>query len=546
MARSVTHVGRRLTRVLMAAAVYTVVEYGIWVTLLLYAYGRGGVALAGLASVVQLLPAAFLAPALGSLGDRLPRGTAICGAYACLALCLAATGALLVTHAPIALVLVAGAAVTTCISVVRPLHYSVLPQLAPSAASLVSANAVTGVLDGIGVFVGPVLAGLVAVWSGPGTFALLAAVGVGGSVLATARLHLPAALREGSGGDAPDGTLREAVRGLEVVSRDLPVLGLLLLVGVSFFITGALEVLGVSFAQTVVDGGDGASGLLVGATGLGALLGAAAAAGLALRSGLAAPAAVGLVTAGVPLVLIAGVSSMLPAVVLLAVCGLGQAFTGVAGRTLLQRVTDDHVLARVFAVQEGVLLLGLAGGAATAPLLVDRFGAAAAYVPLGAGLVAVSGLTWPFLRRLDTRAIYRVDVLGTLRCVSFLAAMPLAGLERLSHRATWLELPAGFDVVVKGEPGDAFYVVAAGRLSVTTDAVRPPHELAADDSFGEIALLRSVPRTATVRTLEACRLLRVERDDFLAAVTGAGDGGRIAYEVAAAHLAADARAAHRT
>jgi len=101
-------------------------------------------------------------------------------------------------------------------------------------------------------------------------------------------------------------------------------------------------------------------------------------------------------------------------------------------------------------------------------------------------------------------------------------------------------------VVVKGEPGDAFYVVAAGRLSVTTDAVRPPHELAADDSFGEIALLRSVPRTATVRTLEACRLLRVERDDFLAAVTGAGDGGRIAYEVAAAHLAADARAAHRT
>ena len=154
MARSVTHVGRRLTRVLMAAAVYTVVEYGIWVTLLLYAYGRGGVALAGLASVVQLLPAAFLAPALGSLGDRLPRGTAICGAYACLALCLAATGALLVTHAPLALVLTAGAAVTTCISVVRPLHYSVLPQLAPTAASLVSANAVTGVLDGIGVFVG--------------------------------------------------------------------------------------------------------------------------------------------------------------------------------------------------------------------------------------------------------------------------------------------------------------------------------------------------------------------------------------------------------
>ena len=135
-----------------------------------------------------------------------------------------------------------------------------------------------------------------------------------------------------------------------------------------------------------------------------------------------------------------------PAVVLLALCGLGQAFGLVAGRTLLQRSTDDRVLARVFAVQEGVMMAGVAGGAALAPVLIGRLGAARGYLPLGVGLVVIALLAWPVLGRLDLRAVIRVDVLAVLRRVSFLAALSPPALERLSQAAQWVEVQVG-DVV---------------------------------------------------------------------------------------------------
>jgi hypothetical protein len=527
----------RLPRTLVAFCCFAVVEYGIWVAVLLYAYQRGGAGLAGAVSVLQLLPAALLAPALGSVGDRLPRGSALCGAYAVEALTLLATGLLLLADAPLATIVVAGAAVTTTISVARPIHYASLPQLARSASSLVSANSLSGVLDAVGVFVGPVLAGVVAGVAGPGWFAVGAACGLVVSAACTLRLHLPRSAE--SEHESGSSQFTEAVLGVRVVARDPSVLGLLLLVGVSFFITGALEVLGVSFSYVVLDGGDQTAGLLVGATGIGALLGAAAAAGLAFRARLATPTSIGLVVAGVPLVLLAGVAALGPAVALLALCGVGQAFTGVAGRTLLQRATDDRVLARVFSVQEGVLLLGLAGGAATAPLLVRAFGAAGAYVPLGLGLLVVATIAWPALRRLDVRALVRLDVLLALRHVAFLAPMPPAALGRLSQNAEWIEVSAGTDVIVQGEGGDAFYVVGEGQLSVRVDGILRQHTLGPGDAFGEIALLRDVPRTATITATRPSRLLRIHRDDFLAAVTGSADGRSIAEEVAAARLASD-------
>ena len=95
--------------------------------------------------------------------------------------------------------------------------------------------------------------------------------------------------------------------------------------------------------------------------------------------------------------------------------------------------------------------------------------------------------------------------------------------------------------MTQGEPGDAFYVVDEGELSVTVDGRVRDHTLTAGDGFGEIALLHRVARTATVRALTDSELLMMSAAQFLASVTSSADGAALAAEVSAGRLAADAR-----
>src|SRR5262245_3036654 len=311
---------RRLARTMAAFSLFAVVEYAIWMAVLLYAYKLGGAGLVGLVNAAQLLPAAALAPLLGSLGDRLPRGTALCSAYAAEALALAIVGLFLLLEVPVAAVVVAAAAATTTISVARPIHYAAVPQLATTPRVLVSANAAAGVVDGVGAFAGPVIAGVITQEVGPWLVAALCTAAMLAAAMLTLRLQLPVS----NGGDDDAGILREAVAGLRTVSSDRPVLAVLGVVGLSFLIAGSLEVLSIAFSHAVLAGGDSAAGLLVGAPGMGALLGSAAAAGLAFRQRLGMPFVLGMLVSGVPLLVMADVAGLPPAVALLAVCGLGR------------------------------------------------------------------------------------------------------------------------------------------------------------------------------------------------------------------------------
>ena len=109
--------------------------------------------------------------------------------------------------------------------------------------------------------------------------------------------------------------------------------------------------------------------------------------------------------------------------------------------------------------------------------------------------------------------------LAVLRSISIFAPLDIPTVDHLAQQLRAKLAPAGADIVRQGDIGDRFYIIDRGRVEVTADG-RTVAELGPGAYFGEIALLRDVPRTATVTTLEETRLLTLERDQFLAAVTG--------------------------
>ncbi|HSN06453.1 MAG TPA: MFS transporter, partial [Candidatus Angelobacter sp.] len=410
-----------LRRVLAAYALYDFVEFSVWLAVILWAFDVGDAYLAGLAALVQLVPAALVAPAIASIGDRMPRGTALVVAHGLVALTCGLTAVALWADAAVPVVIAAATTATTAIAVVRPIHFASLPSLAASPDELVSANSLSSVADGTLRFLGPVAAGvIVAVLGFWQAFGLGTVVGLLAAALC-ARLRLGSPVVEG---EPPVGGLRAAVEGLVALRGDWGSLALLLAMTVDFVLGGALDVLGISYAQDVLGVSPSGVGLVVGSMGIGALLGAFAGAPLSRRRRLAPVVVAGGVVDGLAFAAVALLGQLTPAVVMLAVAGTAGAVLLVSGRTLLQRATDDRVLARVFAIQESTTLLGLAVGSMLAPVLIDLFSPRGAFIPLGVGcaLVALTGIV--FVRRLDARSAYRPQETALLRGVPFLSVLP--------------------------------------------------------------------------------------------------------------------------
>jgi MFS family permease len=527
-----------LRRVLVAYALYDLVEFSIWLAIILYAFDRSGAELAGTVAVVQLLPASLIAPMLVSIGDRMPRGTALLMAHAGVAVATLLTSVAIVAQAPLWVVVLASTAATTSVAVVRPIHFAALPLLATSTDDLVSANCLSSAADGAGLFLGPVLAGIGAAYVGPW---LVFSVASGFALVATL---LCLGLRiAGSGGPAegePD-DWRAAAQGLRALRRDRPSLALLALLTSGFVMAGALDVLGVAYSVDVLGRGQSGAGLIVGALGLGAFVGASWAARFSGRRRLTPVIAAAGLAQGLCFALVAALRGLSAAMLVIALVGAASALLLVASRTLMQRAVDDRILARVFAVQEGASLLGLAFGAASVTVLLRWLSPAGAFVPLGIGAALLALFVIPLVRRLDDRAAYLPHELSLLRGVDFLEVLPAYELERLAQLAAWRELAGGAEAVRQGDTGEDFFVIGEGSFTVSVDGSPVGRTLTAGEAFGEIALLEAIPRTATVTANSPARLLVVSGADFLAAVTGSVDGTALAAEVARAHQDRDAR-----
>ena len=258
---------------------------------------------------------------------------------------------------------------------------------------------------------------------------------------------------------------------------------------------------------------------------------------LAGRKRLAGDLGIGVLLWGVPLALTAVWSNLAFALVLFGVIGLANTLVDVTGMTLLQRSADDDVLGRVFGVLESLVLAALALGSLVAPGILSVLGAKAALVIAGASLPVLLVPVWPVLRRVDAAARVPTEPLELLRAIPMFSLLPPTVLERLASVAAEVRVPAMSEVFRQGERGDRFYVIADGAATVEIDGAEAS-TLGRGGFFGEIALLRDVPRTATVRAVQDLRLFALERDDFIAAVTGHAPSRQAADSIVAARLPA--------
>jgi CRP-like cAMP-binding protein len=148
--------------------------------------------------------------------------------------------------------------------------------------------------------------------------------------------------------------------------------------------------------------------------------------------------------------------------------------------------------------------------------------------------------------RIDREAAApEAEELRILVSVPIFTPLPGGSLEHLAARLVPLRVEAGSVVVREGDAGDRFYIVAEGDLDVMQDGTRIS-ELTPGGYFGEIALLRDVARTATVVARSDAVLYALDREDFLAAVTGHPQSAEAAETVMSARLAGPAATGYRS
>ncbi len=394
----------RLLRIQLAFLGFNMTEYATWIAILVYAYERGGAATAGAVAAIQLVPAGLIAPFGAYAGDRFRRDRALFVSYLGQAVALGFVAVALFADAPFSLTLVFATVATASFTFTRPVQASLLPAVSDGPEELTAANAVASFAQGVGIVVGPFVAGvLLGRWGPDAVFAVFAVV------------TLIAALLVAS--------------------------------------------LGISDA-------------------------------------------------------------VWSAPILFGAAGAGGSVAWVAGNTLLQRIAPGEMLARVFGILEGVGTIALAVGSLGASALVAGFGVRVALLATAVLAPTVMLALWVPLSAIDRDAkAPDAKTLRFVRGMPIFAPLSAPAIERIVGNLAREHVPAGGILIREGDVGERFIMIVAGEADVTRAGAHVAVQ-GAGDHVGEVALLRDVPRNATVTAKTPMTVLTLERAPFIEAVTG--------------------------
>lgn len=502
-----------------ALGLYRMAEFGPWVAMLVYAYSEGGATATGVVSLALLIPTAIAAPFAGPLIDRFGASRVLVGAYAAQTVAMGATAASLLAGAPPVVSYALGALTAMALVMTHPAHAVVSPGIARTTEQLVALNAVTGWILSIGLVLAPACAGLILAVSTPGAVYAAGAASVFLAALLVVPLRdlvPPLALEEESAAVGAFRQLGEGARSLAKASAPREVV---IVLAATYLMVGAFDVLVVVLAVGSLGIGESGAGYLTAAHGAGAVIGAITSLALVGRARIV-PVMLGAAVVGAAAFVVLGFAITVGvAFAVAAVTGISRSLLEVSGQTLLQRVTSTEILARVFSFKEGLAMAAWGIGSVSVPIAIGVAGLKGALIFTGAIVPVLVLVRLRPLLAVDAAAVVPAVTIALLRSLGIFRALPVPALEGVAHGAAGIPVLAGETIIRQGDAGDRYFAIADGTLEVLRDGACL-NTLERGEGFGEIALLHDVPRTATVRAATDGRLIAIERDAFLIALTG--------------------------
>ncbi|HET9084388.1 MAG TPA: MFS transporter [Candidatus Limnocylindrales bacterium] len=513
-------------------------KWALLVATLVIAYDLGGPVAVGVLGLVRYLTPAITAPLAGLPASRWSLESVLRATN--LVRTLAAVGAVLVVagQAPfwaLALMVAIEAGIG---AFTRPVHMGLLPACGRTPEQLIASNVTSSAAESLGMFVGPAISGLLIVAGGP-VWAIIAVVAIYiAGLVALIGLRIPVVGRRREPASVGS-VVRDISAGLRVVSTvpgpRLVIVGF----GLQTFVRGLLTVLVVVASIELLGLGEGGVGTLNAAMGVGGLIGAVAAIGLAGRTRLGPAFTLALAGWGAPIALMGLIVQPVIAIVAMASIGISNSILDVAGFTLAQRTTPNTSRVALLGLLDGVANLGPAIGGIAAPILIGWIGTPAALVVTGAILPIAALLEWPAVRRLDEGGPVAARRVALLRAQPLFGPLSLATVEHLAATLAPTQFADGESLIREGDVGDRYLVIDTGSVEVLQNG-RSLRALAPGSGVGEIALIRDVPRTASVVARGPVGAYSLDRGSFLEAVTGVGASHAAAGVLAEGHLAADA------
>lgn len=532
--------GLRRLNLALAGSVMGDWAYAVGVSV--YAYRQGGATAVGVFGVVRYLSMAAASPFTSMLADHLDRRRVMVVADLLRFALVAGAALVIAADGPAMAVYGLGLLTSLAATAFRPAQMALLPQLARHPRELTAANVASSTIESVGFFAGPAVAGLLlAVADVEIVFGFNAATFLWSGAL-VALLQVPSTPAEVVEADpveeaGPRSPLSGASAGFREIlaNRDLTLL--MGLYCAQTFIAGASLVFGVAIAFELLGMDESSVGLLDAMVGIGGLVGGFAALMLATRGRLAVDFGLGVLLWSAPLLLIVAWPELAPVLVVMVVLGVGNSLVDINAFTIMQRLVSDEVMGRVFGAVESVLIAGMALGSLVMPLLIHTVGLRSGLLVLGVSVGVLALVSIPALRRIDTVAL-APEGLELIRAVPLFAPLPERSIERLARGAEVVQVPAGEEVFRLGDSGDRFYVIESGAAEIVlADDLRTT--VGPGDSFGEIALLRDVPRQATVLASTDLVLRAVGRRVFLQVVTGHGETAAQADRIISRMLVGD-------